>query len=172
MKHPIDQIEWTDVNDLHSNDYNPNVCGGLEYQLLKHSIKKQGWIQPVLADRATHTIIDGFHRWNLTRTDKEVYAMTGGKVPVAFLDIDESERKMLTVRINRAKGVHVAFRMHELVASLVREHDLTIEEVAEGIGATTHEIETLLMEDVFEKKDVANTAYSKAWRPRKRRAAS
>lgn len=168
MEHPIDNIEWVHVNDLHSNDYNPNVCGGHEYKLLAHSIKKQGWIQPVLADRATKTIIDGFHRWNLTRTDKAMFKLTGGMVPVAYLDINAAERKMLTVRINRAKGVHVAFRMHELVASLVKEHDLTVEEVAEGIGAPVDEIETLLLEDVFEKKDVANTNYSRAWRPRKR----
>jgi len=168
VEHPIDNIEWVDVNSLNSNDYNPNVCGGLEYKLLAHSIKKQGWIQPILADTATRTIIDGFHRWNLTKTDAEMFKLTGGKVPVAFLDITEAERKMLTVRINRAKGVHVAFRMHELVSSLVHDYDLTIDQVAEGIGAPTSEIETLLLEDVFEKKQVKTTNYSRGWRPRRR----
>ncbi len=166
MDHPIDNIEWVHVNDLHSNDYNPNVCGGLEYKLLAHSIKMQGWIQPILADRATRTIIDGFHRWNLTKTDPEMFQMTGGAVPVSYLDVTEAERKMLTVRINRAKGVHVAFRMHELVADLVQHHELTVDQVAEGIGATVSEVETLLLEDVFEKKDVKNTNYSRGWRPR------
>lgn len=166
--HPISNIEWVHVNDLAANDYNPNVCGGLEFDLLKLSLIKQGWIQPVLVCQRNKIIIDGFHRYSLTKSVPEVYEATGGKIPVAYLDLTEPERKMLTVRINRAKGVHVAFRMHELVASLVADHGMAIEEVAQGIGATPDEINTLLMEDIFEKKDVANTDYSKAWGVKKK----
>ncbi|NOQ30184.1 MAG: IbrB [Helicobacteraceae bacterium] len=167
MNQPIDSITWVHVNDLSSNLYNPNVCSGLEHDLLAHSLLTNGWIQPVLAHKETNTIIDGFHRWNLTRTNTELFKMTDGKVPVAFLDISEADRMMLTIRINRAKGVHVAFKMHDLVSSLVKDHELTVNEIAKGIGAPKHEIETLLLEDVFEKKDVKNTAYSRAWRPQR-----
>lgn len=167
MQHPIDHIVWVHVNDLTSNLYNPNVCSGREYDLLAHSITKTGWIQPILVHQSSMQIIDGFHRWNLTKTNKKIYAMTEGKVPVALLDITEAERKMLTVRINRAKGVHVAFKMHELVVSLVNDHGLSEEEVAQGIGAPVQEVKTLLLEGVFEKKDVQNIEYSRAWRTRR-----
>jgi ParB-like chromosome segregation protein Spo0J len=162
---PINNIVWMHVNELQSNDYNPNVCAGLENKLLSTSLLTNGWIQPILAT-PNKIIIDGFHRWTQCRTNHEVYAMTEGKVPVAILDISEAERKMLTVRINRAKGVHVAFKMHELVTSLVHEEGIAIPDVAKGIGATREEVQTLLTENVFIKKNVANTAYSKSWAPK------
>ena len=166
MKHPIDSIEWVSVNSLTQNMYNPNKCLGKEYDLLKISLLRQGWIQPILAAKDNRIIIDGFHRWNLVRTDKEVFVFTKGKVPVAFLDVSEIERKMLTVRINRAKGVHVASLMHDLVTDLVKNHGCSVMQLCEGIGATKEEIELLLMEGVFVKKDVANTNYSRSWVPK------
>lgn len=164
-QHPIDKIEWVDVNDLTANGWNPNVCVGLEFNLLKLSLLKQGWIQPILASR-DNVIIDGFHRWTGVKGDKDLYAMTNGKVPVAYMDINPAERKLLTVRINRAKGTHVAFKMHELVSQLVEEHGLTALEVAQEIGGTVEEVNTLLIKNVFEIKNVKNTEYSKSWEPR------
>lgn len=169
-QHPIDSIQWIDAEKLDANDYNPNHVLAPEFRLLKTSLKMQGWIQPVLVakgKRGRYTIIDGFHRTTAVRTDKEIAALSDGKVPCAVLDLPESERKMLTVRINRAKGSHQALRMHELVVSLVKDEGLSKEEVARGIGGTVHEVETLLTENIFKKFDVETTDYSKAWVPKK-----
>lgn len=166
---PVSMIEWVSVNELTANHYNPNVCTGREFKLLKHSVLRQGWIQPILVDN-DGVIIDGFHRYTLAKTDEEVFGMTGGKVPVVRLDLPPAERKMLTVRINRAKGVHVAFKMHELVSSLINEEGCTVPELCAGIGATKEEVDVLMMENVFQAKEVATTAYSKAWRPKPKEA--
>lgn len=172
---PINEIEWIDTDDLEANDYNPNVVIGPEWRLLKLSMLKQGWIQPVLVSKVLdddgewtgrYRIIDGFHRSTMCKTDKQVRAMTDGKVPCAVLDIDEAERKMLTVRINRAKGTHQAVRMGDLVKSLVADHDIPVEQVCEEIGASKAEVELLMMEDVFEKKATDKHVYSQAWQPR------
>jgi hypothetical protein len=187
---PIDHITWIDVNRLDANDYNPNYVLTPELKLLKVSLLAQGWIQPVLVaerqvctegckadevDSLVHfsghqkecefryTIIDGFHRSTLCKTDPEVAAMTDGKVPCAVLNLTEAERKMLTVRINRAKGSHIAAKMHELITSLVTEHEVPIPELCKQLGAEKAEIELLLTEDVFKKKDIENHAFSRAW---------
>lgn len=171
-QHPISRIEWLSVDMLDRNDYNPNHVLSPEMRLLKSSLLKQGWIQPILVSRENrdgetrYVIIDGFHRSTLAKTDKDVRAMTDGLVPCAVLDLPLSERKMLTVRINRAKGSHAAVKMHELVQSLATEDGLSVAQIAEGIGATSHEVNTLLQENLFEKFDVANHEYSKAWMPR------
>lgn len=165
MKHPIDTITWVDVNGLKANDYNPNVVLTPELRLLKLSILQQGWIQPVLISKGMD-IIDGFHRYTLCKTDKEVYAMTGGKVPCAVLDLTRSERMMLTVRINRAKGNHMALKMHELVSELHYDLGVDLKDISKGIGAAKHEVETLLMENIFQKKEVAKHSYSKSWYPK------
>lgn len=163
---PIDHVTWVHVNDLTANHYNPNVCVGLEFDLLQLSLLKQGWIQPILVSKDM-IIIDGFHRWSTVKKSKEVYAMTGGKVPVAVLDLTEKDRQLLTVRINRAKGTHVAFKMHDLIKELIDVHGLSPAELATEIGGTVEEVNTLMIENVFVAKDVQNTAYSKSWSPQK-----
>lgn len=166
-QHPIANIRWIDASALDANDYNPNVVVTPEFKLLKFSLLKQGWIQPILVcskgDR--FEIIDGFHRATLAKTDKDIMAMTGGKVPVCVMDIDEAERKLLTIRINRAKGSHVAVKMHDIIVALINEHGKSLKEVCEGIGADKSEVELLLTENVFKKLDTESTPYSRAWEP-------
>jgi ParB-like chromosome segregation protein Spo0J len=171
-QHPIDNILWIDTDLLVANDYNPNVVIGPEWQLLKLSLLKQGWLQPVLVSvilddagqpTGQYRIIDGFHRSTLAKTDKKVREKFGTKVPCAVLDISEAERKMLTVRINRAKGSHMAARMHDLVTSLHQEHGIPVDQLCSELGASKAEIELLLQENVFAKLDTPNHVYSQAW---------
>jgi ParB-like chromosome segregation protein Spo0J len=172
MDHPIDNIQWIEAVKLDPNDYNPNVVYTPELKLLKLSLMKQGWIQPILVNRdemnpiAKPTIIDGFHRWMLTKEDSEISAMTDGKVPCAVLNLSEPDRMMLTIRINRAKGSHIAIKMHEIIDKLVTHYGIAKEGVAKGIGATKAEVDLLLAENVFKKLDIPNHKYSKAWYPK------
>ncbi len=172
---PINNIQWLDVDLLEANGWNPNHVLAPEMKLIKTSLMATGWLQPILVSRevgedgeVTYQIIDGYHRSTLCKTDADVRAMTGGRVPCAVLNLTIAERMMLTVRINRAKGTHQAFRMHELVRALVIDHAVPIATVCKSIGATEHEVNTLMMENVFMKLDTANHAYTEAWRPKKR----
>jgi ParB-like chromosome segregation protein Spo0J len=173
--HPIDNIQWIDTDLLDANDYNPNVVIGPEWKLLKLSMLKQGWLQPVLVSvivgedgqpTGRYRIIDGFHRSTMAKTDKEVRARFGTAVPCAVLDISEAERKMLTVRINRAKGSHMAARMHDLVTSLVNEHGIPVPQLCDELGASRAEIDLLLQENVFTKLEITDHVYSRAWAPK------
>jgi ParB-like chromosome segregation protein Spo0J len=184
-EHPISNIQWVKVSALQANDYNPNVVVSPEFKLLKFSLLKQGWLQPILvckkvvnsedipqdngltvvAETVVYEIIDGFHRATLAKTDKDVAAMTGGLVPVCVMDLTEADRKMLTIRINRAKGSHVAVKMHDIIVSLINDHGLSIKDVCQGIGADKSEVELLLTDNVFKKLDIENTPYSRAWEP-------
>lgn len=165
---PISNVEWIDVGLLEANDYNPNVVFNNEFKLLKFSLLRQGWIQPVLVCRNNdkYTIIDGFHRSTLVKTDKEVREFTEGKVPVVVLDIDEAQRKCLTIRINRAKGSHIAVKMSDIIKSLINEHGMSIKDICKEIGATKDEVDLLMMDDVFKALDIENKEFSKAWYPR------
>jgi ParB-like chromosome segregation protein Spo0J len=167
MNHPIENIQWKPVDELFSNDYNPNIVFNQELALLKYSILKTGWIQPILIT-SENIIIDGFHRTTLVKNDKDVKALTNGLIPCAVMELSEPERIMLTIRINRAKGSHVAFRMSDCIKQLINDHGMSIESVCKGIGANKDEIELLLCNSVFEKKGInESTKYSMAWVPRK-----
>ena len=168
MKHPIDNIQWVETDLLDANDYNPNVVARDEFRLLKHSLLKQGWMQPILVaalDNGRYRIIDGFHRSTLAKDDPEMVAAFGTKVPCAVMEMTEAEAKMLTVRINRAKGSHVSNRMHDLVSSLHHEDGLTIPQLMSELGASKGEVELLLHENIFKKMEIETYPYSRAWVP-------
>lgn len=161
---PINRIEWIEATRLNANAWNPNVVLKSELKLLETSILRTGWIQPILVS-AMLTIIDGFHRWNLAQRSHEIVKRYGGLVPCVRLDVGEAEAKMLTVRINRAKGTHVAVKMSELVKQLVDDHGMLPEEIAVGIGATLDEVDLLYQDSIFKARNLKDAPYSKAWYP-------
>lgn len=164
MADPIDMIVWKAATDLRANDWNPNRVFTPELRLLKRNLLTIGWVQPILVT-PTGLIIDGFHRVSLSLQDADVIARWDGMVPCAVLDLPDDEAMALTVRMNRAKGTHVAVHMHHLVARLLTEHGWTPERVGTAIGATRQEVDVLAKEGVFAIKGIDKWAYSPAWYP-------
>ncbi|MDC7784792.1 ParB N-terminal domain-containing protein [Rhodoplanes sp. TEM] len=161
---PISKIEWRDAASLDANDYNPNVVFTPELRLLERSLLVTGWVQPILITPAGQ-IIDGFHRAMLSRESTALRARYGGLVPCAVLDVPRHKAMLLTVRMNRAKGTHVAVRMSAIVRELIDVHHCDPQEVAIEIGATRDEIDLLYQDGVFKKKNIADYRYSFAWYP-------
>jgi hypothetical protein len=161
---PVEVIQWIDCDKLVANHYNPNRVMNAEMNLIERSILQTGWIQPILVNK-NNVIIDGFHRWTLSRLSPSLRSKYHGKVPCAVLDVTDVEAMVITVRINRAKGTHLAFRMSEYVRELVEKHKIPMDRLATDIGATFDEVQLLMKSDVFEAKDIQNWAYSEAWFP-------
>lgn len=159
-----------DPSLLCGNEYNPNTVLTNELKLLKHNLMSIGWVQPILArndkKEGKHYIIDGYHRWWLTSNDREIAALADGKLPVVLMDLDETEYMALTVRINRAKGVHEASKLHEIVFHLY-DKGLSKKQIAEEIGGSIEEISSLLRQGVFDAKGIKRHKYSRAWVPDK-----
>lgn len=163
-KEPVENIQWIDCDSLKANHYNPNRVMNAEMNLIERSILKTGWIQPILVNKNL-TIIDGFHRWTLSRLSTQLREKYHGKVPCAVLDVTDAEAMVITVRINRAKGTHLAFRMSDYIKELIKTHRIPIDDLAKDIGATIEEVELLMKSDVFEHKNIENWTYSEAWFP-------
>ena len=164
MRDPIDHIEWLEADALSANNYNPNVVYTPELRLLEYSLLHNGWIHPILVSTEL-VIIDGFHRWRLAQDSRELCAKYGARVPCAVLELSEIEAMLMTVRINRAKGSHVAARVSHMVRNLIDDHNVPREYIAKGIGAQLAEIDLLYQKDVFASKDIKGAKYSKAWIP-------
>lgn len=161
---PISNIVWMDAAELNANNWNPNRVHKQELKLLELSLMSTGWIQPVLVNK-NNMIIDGFHRWRLSQDSKAVKERYGGKLPVAVLPVEDDMAMAITVRINRAKGTHVAVEMHKLALSLVQDWGWSREQLAKEIGAHINEVDLLLQDSVFTLKKINEWAYSKAWYP-------
>ena len=162
---PITRIEWRDAATLDANDYNPNVVFTPELRLLEASILETGWVQPILINRAG-IIIDGFHRATMAVRSEAVRARYHGLVPCAVLDVDRPTAMVMTIRMNRAKGTHVAVRMSAIVKELIDLHGLPLADLAKRLGATRDEIDLLYNDNVFKARNLKNAPYSRAWEPR------
>jgi len=164
MNDPINNIQWLDAIELNGNDYNPNVVFTPELKLLELSILKTGWVQPILISR-DKIIIDGFHRWSLSKDSKKLREIYNGKCPCAILDIDRPTAMIMTIRMNRAKGSHVAFQMSKIVHELIDTHSVDPTDLKTELGATQKEIDLLYQDGVFKMKNIKDYKYSKAWYP-------
>lgn len=163
---PINNIQWIPVTELQCNDYNPNHVFQQELELIHTSIKRNGWLQPILINQ-DKTIIDGYHRVTLLKTSKTLYNQTGGKVPCITLNLTKPEQILLTIRINRAKGTHTAYKLHEAITQLHQDYNIPVEVLSKEIGANKEEIQLLLQENIFTQKQYNETTlYNQAWTPK------
>jgi len=91
-------VEYLPTADLKPNKYNPNRQSPRDFDLLLRSIREDGFTQPIVAQRATLTIVDGEHRW---RAAREVGLL---EVPVVLVDMSDEQMRVATLRHNRARG--------------------------------------------------------------------
>jgi ParB-like chromosome segregation protein Spo0J len=161
---PIRHIQWVRADELDGNSYNPNVVHRQELRLLEHSLLSTGWIQPLLV-APDRMVIDGFHRWSLSKDSPKMRERWGGFAPCAVLDVDRPAAMLLTIRINRAKGTHVAEGMSRIVRELLEVHGYDPQQIAREIGATLDEVNLLAQDGVFAVKGIKDWTYSPAWYP-------
>lgn len=143
-----------------------------EFRLLKVSLLEDGWTQPVVAhpepdESGRFPIVDGFHRWTLS-ADPEVAAMTGGLIPVVFLDRDRADRIMATIRHNRARGEHGVRPMAALVRELL-ESGADPAELGRRLGMESEEVERLAeragLPAVVARRKGDDPQFSEGWIP-------
>lgn len=115
---PLDAVAWVPRMSIRPNDYNPNAVPPPELRLLKVSILQDGWTQPIVVHRGSGVIVDGEHRWTVSG-DADVAKLTGGLVPVVYVEGDLDHRMMSTIRHNRARGEHGVRPMAEIVRCLL-----------------------------------------------------
>lgn len=163
---PIDTVIWRHVDELKPNDYNPNSQAPPEKKLLSISMLEDGWTQPIVIN-PDMTIVDGFNRWENTKQNKNVYAMTGGKVPtVMLIGKDKASQKMSTIRHNRARGTHAVLKMADIIEQMLKEN-ISTEEISERLQMEEEGIFRLANRKGIPKTDIiANAEFSKSWKPR------
>lgn len=159
LRSPLERIIWLSPDELTANDYNPNHVLPEEMALLEYSMEKHGWIQPIIIS-SDNVIIDGFHRWTISKKK-------GWYVPCVIDDMDINERMLLTIRINRAKGSHASIKMSDIIKRLIA-NGLSKEYIAKSIGATLFEVNLLLEDAVYNKKQLEEREYSQSWNPKKK----
>lgn len=142
--HPVDCVLWVPMEQVESNDYNPNRVAPPEMKLLEHSIREDGYTQPIVVwqDAQRHEVIDGFHRNRVGREQLDLRAALYGRLPVTVANGDRQERSdriASTIRHNRARGKHQVQAMSEIVQELTRRN-WSEAKIGRELGMETDEV--------------------------------
>ena len=166
---PVAHVRWIPLDKVEANNYNPNVVAPNELRLLYHSIKADGYTQPVVTyhnpDADVYTIVDGYHRYLVMMHHEDIRERTDGLLPVVVIEKDVNERMASTVRHNRARGKHQVTGMAGIVFSMLA-NGMDDESVCSELGLEAEELIRLKYVTGFAKL-FENVEYRKAWENRR-----
>lgn len=165
---PVDCVIWVKNNDVWANDYNPNSVAPPEMVLLEHSIREDGYTQPIVTfydyEKEGREVVDGFHRNRVGKESEAVKTRIHGYLPVVTINnerTDKSNRMASTVRHNRARGKHSVDSMSDMVAEL-KKRNWSDEKIGRELGMDPDEVLRLAqitgLAEMFADKE-----FSEAW---------
>ncbi len=141
---PVDCVLWVKGEEVEANDYNPNKVAPPEMKLLQHSVREDGFTQPIVAylDNNYYEVIDGFHRNRVGKECSDIKERLKGYLPLTVINADRSERSdriAATIRHNRARGKHAVAPMSDIVLELSRRN-WSDKRIAKELGMEPDEI--------------------------------
>jgi len=144
-----------------ANNYNPNFVSKDKMNLLKRSIRDNGFCFPIVTifDEVEEkfVVIHGFHRKSMG--DKAWLDLD--YIPLVFIDHDISDRMYATVQFNKARGVHQVDLDADVIKALIQQGK-TEDEISIHLGIdleTIHRYKQLTgITELFK-----NTDYSMPW---------
>ena len=168
MKHPVSKVLWIPLDKVEANDYNPNQVARNEMILLYHSIKADGFTQPIVTiydkERDKYVIVDGFHRYLVIKTYADIRKATDGLVPIVVIDKPLTERMASTIRHNRARGKHSVVGLSNVVFQLL-DMGWDDKRICDELGMEVDELIRMKYVTGFAKL-FEDTKYSRAWETR------
>jgi len=123
FRSPVYNVLSVHVDQILSNDYNPNKVAPPEMELLEISIWEDGYTQPVVtfydSEKDKYIVVDGFHRYSILKSSKRIFEREQGMLPVVVIEKEIGDRMASTIRHNRARGSHNIDLMSNIVSELV-----------------------------------------------------
>lgn len=166
FKSPVYGIKPVPIDKIQANAYNPNHVAPPEMKLLYESIKNDGYTMPIvcyyLKNEDKYEIVDGYHRYTVMLTHKDIYEREQGLLPVSVIDKPISDRMASTIRHNRARGEHSIELMTNIVAELSKS-GMSDAWILKNLGMDAEELLRLKqlsgLQELFKDKD-----FSKSWK--------
>jgi ParB-like chromosome segregation protein Spo0J len=150
------EIAYVPIDSVKPNSYNANRQSDHDFELLLSSIRTDGFTQPVVVQKDVMEIVDGEHRWRAARE------LGYTEIPVVFVQMEEGQRMVSTLRHNRARGSEDI----ELTAGILRDLEQlgSIDWAQDELMLDDVELERLL-HDVAAPEALAAEEFSQAWVP-------
>jgi ParB-like chromosome segregation protein Spo0J len=130
------KVQVLPINDLLPADYNPRKdlsVDDKEYRKLKKSIKKFGYVDPIIYNLTSGNVVGGHQRLKVLKD------LGYKEVDVVVVELDEMDERALNVALNQISGAWDLPRLKDLFELLDNgSYDI------ENTGFEMDEIETLM----------------------------
>lgn len=136
-----------------------------DLELLKDSMIDYGVLCPLIVRKKDLQIIDGYHRWLVFRSTKELMKRYGGEIEVTLVDVDEIDAMMMHLRLNRGRGTIFANHMSTIIKDVYYSEKYDAEEIRRLLNMNVMELEMMLDGSLLKSRKVKDHTYSKAWIP-------
>ena len=165
---PVDCVLWVKNDSVKANDYNPNSVAPPEMELLRLSIAKDGYTQPIVSmnlEDGEREVIDGFHRNRVGKECQDIQKRVHGYLPVVTIretQENKGDRIASTIRHNRARGKHGVESMSDIVLDL-KKRNWSSKKIAKELGMDADEVLRLAqitgLAELFKGQE-----FSQAWK--------
>lgn len=136
-----------------------------DLKLLGKAIEDYGLINPIVVQKNTGFIIDGFHRVVSIATNKRLKAQYTKATPVHIVDCTEVDAMVMHIVLNRARGAIVNHHLSRTVKKIHQSGKYSAGALEDLFGMSMIEVDMLLDGSLIKMRKVSEHKYSKAWVP-------
>lgn len=138
IEFPCLNVRLVPISKVQANDYNPNKMESKMFRLLKKSIIEDGLTMPIVTfydiESDKYIIVDGFHRYTV------LLKMKIEEIPVSVIEKSLDERRISTIRHNKAKGTHQLDLIKKNFFELINSKSLSLADISEKLGLEAEEV--------------------------------
>jgi DNA modification methylase len=106
------EIEHVDPARLLGASYNPRQIETAQFEALKRSISRWGFVEPVIINKRSGLIVGGHQR------AKAAIDLALSSIPVTYVDLDGDAEKALNIALNKIAGDWDEAKLADLLADL------------------------------------------------------
>lgn len=160
IQFPCMNVRMVPIEMVQANNYNPNKMEKKMFNLLKKSITEDGLTMPIVtfydSDNDKYIIVDGFHRYTV------LLKMNIKEIPVSVIDKKINERRISTIRHNKAKGTHQLDLIKLNFKELLNDKSLSLSEISDKLGLEAEEV-IIYNKGASVTDEFKNEKYSNSW---------
>jgi hypothetical protein len=159
------EIVWVPGAELQEASWRANYVLKPDVELLKRSLSQHGWLQPLVVQRSTNTIIDGNYRWEIASNIQPLMKAYSECVPVIYHEVDGIDAMVMHVQLNRARGTLVGKDLSYIVRSIIKSRKYSEKDVRTLLRMGVEEFDLMTDGDLIKVKKYDQHQYSAAWIP-------
>lgn len=159
------KIEMIKVKQLQKAEWHSTHILRPDLLVLSSSLMCNGFVSPIVAQKETNIIIDGYQRWMLAKDLLELNKKINGLIPVFFVDCNSLEAMLMHLQINRGRGSLLAHKVSSIIRDLFNSGKYDEKDFDRLLTMKYDELEVLFNPTILKQRKISEHKYSRAWVP-------